>query len=168
MKVLITGGVRSGKSSFAEKLATSFGEKVVYVATATAGDEEMRERIAKHQSRRPPNWTTVEEPVNLRDVLLTARGDAVLVDCLTLWVTNLLLKEEDVVGKAYEVVEIFPKITVPLIFVTNEVGSGIVPDNPLARKFRDVAGLVNQVFAKYCDEVYLTVAGIPVKIKGVS
>lgn len=166
MKILITGGVRSGKSSFAEKLAAEFGEKVVYVATATAKDEEMRERIALHQSRRPPTWITVEEPVNLREVLLKARGDAVLVDCLTLWVTNLLLSDQEVIDKAREVVEIFPQIKIPVIFVTNEVGWGIVPDNELARRFRDVAGLTNQIFARHCDEVYLVTAGLPLKLKG--
>ena len=174
--VLVTGGTRSGKSSFAEKLALESGGPVVYVATAAPLDDEIRQRIAAHRRRRPPEWQTVEEPLDLAGVLRRSQaGTTVLIDCLTLFVTNWLLGQDPAALKGLE--EVFRPILADLsqaiqacpagvIIVTNEVGSGIVPENPLARSFRDLAGVANQMVAAACDQVYWVVGGIPVRIKG--
>jgi adenosylcobinamide kinase/adenosylcobinamide-phosphate guanylyltransferase len=167
--ILITGGARSGKSKYAEERAGELGRRRLYLATAEARDEEMVRRIAEHQKRRGDQWITVEEPVELSRALLRQRGkaDCALVDCLTLWTSNLLLQydEKYAVQKTAELIETLPRLDFHLIFVTNEVGWGIVPDNPRARQFRDLSGWVNQRVAQAADEVVLMVAGIPTSVK---
>lgn len=167
--ILITGGARSGKSRYAEKRAEEMGGRRLYVATAEANDEEMAQRIAAHRKRRGNQWRTIEEPLELTEALLRQRGntDCALVDCLTLWLSNLLLRrdEEYTSEKVSELIEKLPQLDFHLIFVTNEVGSGIVPDNPLARKFRDLAGWTNQSLAQAANEVILMVAGVPMIAK---
>ncbi len=164
--VLITGGARSGKSAFAERLVLEMGPKPIYIATAEAHDEEMAARIAAHQARRGPQWSTVTAPRDLVGALNSSDGiDPRLVDCLTLWLTNLLLAEEDWQAATAELTATIRAQRAPVVLVTNEVGGGIVPENALARAFRDAAGLVNQAVAEVCDEVYLAVAGIPLKVK---
>ena len=167
--VLITGGARSGKSRYAELRAAEMGARPLYVATAEAKDEEMAKRIAKHRKRRGNQWRTIEEPLELTDALLAQRGktDCALVDCLTLWISNLLIRHDDKYAseKVEELIEKLPQLDFHLLFVTNEVGWGIVPDNPLARKFRDLAGWTNQRLAQAANEVNLMVAGMPMIIK---
>ena len=167
--ILITGGARSGKSTYAEQRAAELGERKLYVATAEAKDSEMIQRIADHQKRRGNGWTTVEEPEKVSGVLLDHRGqkDCALVDCLTLWVSNLLIRrgEEYVKENVEQLIETLPRLDFHILLVTNEVGWGIVPDNPLARRFRDIAGWTNQRFAAAANEVVLTVAGISMVVK---
>lgn len=167
--MLVTGGARSGKSKYAEQRAAELGSRRLYVATAEAKDEEMRRRIAEHKKRRGDRWITVEEPVDLAGVLHAKRQqiDCALVDCLTIWLSNLLLLEgeQHVEAKVEELIRTLPVFDFDLILVTNEVGSGIVPDNPLARQFRDLAGWTNQRIAAIADEVVLMVAGIPMIAK---
>jgi adenosylcobinamide kinase/adenosylcobinamide-phosphate guanylyltransferase len=170
--ILITGGARSGKSRYAEQRALEMSVRPLYVATAEAKDEEMAQRIAKHKKRRAGQWHTIEEPLELTRVLLVQRGkiDGALVDCLTLWISNLLIRSDDryALEKVEELIQTLPQLDFPLVFVTNEVGSGIVPDNPLARKFRDLAGWTNQQMAQAADEVILMVAGMPMIVKKVA
>ena len=167
--ILITGGARSGKSKYAEQRAAALGLRRVYIATAEAKDDEMARRIAAHRKRRGSAWTTVEEPVQLAETLLAWRGrtDCALVDCLTLWLSNLLFRgdENQVEEKVEALVRSLPQLDFPVVFVTNEVGAGIVPDNPLARQFRDLAGWTNQRIAAVAKEVVLMVAGIPTAVK---
>jgi adenosylcobinamide kinase/adenosylcobinamide-phosphate guanylyltransferase len=167
--VLITGGARSGKSIYAEQRAAALGSRRLYVATAEPKDEEMTRRVSEHKSRRGTEWATIEEPVELAEALLAQRGrtDCTLVDCLTLWLSNLLLRRNGkyAVRKVDELIEILPQLDFHLILVTNEVGWGIVPDNMLARQFRDLAGWANQQFAAAANEVVLTVAGVPLIVK---
>jgi adenosylcobinamide kinase/adenosylcobinamide-phosphate guanylyltransferase len=167
--ILITGGAKSGKSRYAEGLAAQLGERRVYVATAEPKDAEMVERIALHRGWRDEAWTTVEEPLRLTEALLALNGraDVVLVDCLTLWVSNLLLEknERSANDRVDDLISALDQIAFHLIFVTNEVGWGIVPENPLARKFRDVAGSTNQRVAEAADQVFAMVSGIAVKLK---
>ena len=167
--ILITGGARSGKSSYAEQRATELGPRRLYIATAEANDEEMRQRIEEHKRRRGNEWVTIEEPIELAEPLLAQRAqtDCGLVDCLTLWISNLLLRYD--VKYAQEKVKQFVETTRQLDFhvvlVTNEVGWGIVPDNPLARQFRDLSGWANQRLAAAANEVVLVVAGIPMIVE---
>jgi adenosylcobinamide kinase/adenosylcobinamide-phosphate guanylyltransferase len=167
--ILISGGARSGKSRYAEQRAREMGRRRIYVATAEAKDEEMTQRIAEHQKRRGSLWRTIEEPLGLTEALLRQRGntDCALVDCLTLWISNLLIRydEKYATQKVHELMEKLAELDFNLIFVTNEVGSGIVPDNALARKFRDLAGWTNQTVAQAADEVILMVAGLPIIVK---
>ena len=167
--ILVTGGARSGKSSYAERRASELGRRRLYLATAEAKDEEMTLRIAEHQKRRGSQWLTIEEPIELVDVLLARRNqiDCAVVDCLTLWLSNLLFRSDEnyVTAKVETLVEILPRLDFHVVLVTNEVGWGIVPDNPLARQFRDLAGRVNQRIAAIATEVILTVAGIPMVVK---
>jgi adenosylcobinamide kinase / adenosylcobinamide-phosphate guanylyltransferase len=189
--ILILGGARSGKSTFADRLAASSGRSVAFIATATAGDDEMRERIARHRASRPQGWHTLEEPLDLvRAVRQAAKlADMLLLDCLTLWLGNMLLQEPGQHDKDGEgenefnktgglfderaVKEIEALLTVvkslgpnkTLIIVTNEVGLGIVPANPLGRLYRDTLGYVNQRLAQAADRVYLMVAGMAIDIK---
>ncbi|MDI3323225.1 bifunctional adenosylcobinamide kinase/adenosylcobinamide-phosphate guanylyltransferase [Pontibacterium granulatum] len=168
MKQLILGGARSGKSHLAEMRAESSGKRVIYVATAQAWDEEMAERIRRHREQRPDHWQLIEEPVSLADVLQAhASADTcVLVDCLTLWVTNLLLAEP---GELERELDAFYKVLADLpgevILVSNEVGWGIVPMGELSRQFQDQAGWLHQRLGEICERVTLTVAGIPMEIK---
>ncbi|MCT4556279.1 MAG: bifunctional adenosylcobinamide kinase/adenosylcobinamide-phosphate guanylyltransferase [Pelagimonas sp.] len=170
--ILITGGARSGKSQLAERLtlelAADSGAPAIYIATAQAfdGDTEMADRITRHQARRGAEWTTLAEPFDLCAALRDSDGGAPrLVDCLTLWLTNLMLDERDWQSECDALVALLPRLTAPVIFVTNEVGAGIVPENALARRFRDAAGLINQQVAEACDALWFCVAGHPIKVK---
>jgi len=163
--ILITGGVRSGKSAIAEGRTLSFGAPAVYIATAEAWDDEMKSRIATHQARRGPEWTTHAEPLDLIGALAATDGQPRLVDCLTLWLTNLMLGGHDWQAAGRALAEALPRQQSPVVLVTNEVGAGIVPENKLAREFRDAAGLLNQWVAAVADEVILAVAGLPMKVK---
>ena len=167
--VLITGGARSGKSRYAEERARETGARRLYLATAEAKDEEMARRIAAHRERRGDGWLTVEEPIELSAELLRRRGevDCALVDCLTLWTSNLLLLHdvEAVTKKIDELINALTLLDFHVFFVTNEVGSAIVPDDALARSFRDLVGWTNQRVAQSADEVVLMVAGLPVFVK---
>ena len=184
---LILGGARSGKSSFAEKIAENLGKKeVVYLATAQALDQEMEERIKHHQNQRPKDWKTVEEPIEVNKVLESIeKGKTVLMDCLTLYISNMILKKEELnddennlqqkVNIEKEIIEEIEKIITTaqardlnLIIVSNEVGQGVVPNNELGRLFRDIAGRANQFTADKVDKVFLTVAGFPLDIKDIS
>jgi len=167
---LILGGARSGKSRLAENLALSCGQPVVYVATATAEDPEMLNRIAQHRSRRPAAWRTVEESIFLADVLRreAISGRCVLLECITLWLTNLMLTDsgEHLDEQREALLEVLPLLSGRLIIVSNEVGMGIVPMGELSRRFQDEAGLLHQSLAARSDRVILTVAGIPQVLKG--
>jgi adenosylcobinamide kinase/adenosylcobinamide-phosphate guanylyltransferase len=167
--ILITGGARSGKSRYAEQRVGEMGGRRLYVATAEANDEEMAQRIAEHRKRRGSQWRTIEEPLELTQALLAERGktDCALVDCLTLWISNLLIRrdEEHAAKKVQELIQKLPQLDFHLVLVTNEVGWGIVPDHPLARKFRDLAGWTNQRVAQAANEVILMVAGMPIIAK---
>jgi adenosylcobinamide kinase / adenosylcobinamide-phosphate guanylyltransferase len=166
---LVLGGARSGKSRYAETLITAAPAPYVYVATAQVLDDEMRHRVEHHRRRRGPEWETIECPVHLVPLLdkVASRGLPVLVDCITLWLTNLMLGDsvpspEDSIQTLCEVLH---QIRHPLVLVSNEVGSGIVPDNPLARQYRDLAGFANQQLAQACQAVTLVVAGLPMRFK---
>lgn len=169
--VFITGGARSGKSRLAESITEACGGPLGYLATAGAGDAEMAERIARHQARRGGEWQTMEEPLDITSVLQGHDGyfNAILLDCVTLWLTNLLLAFDDpaaVMARVKELTALFPGLTSTLVIVSSEVGMGIVPENRLARLFRDLAGEANQMLAEAADEVYVTFSGLPLKIKG--
>ena len=164
--ILITGGARSGKSAIAEARTLGLAPRAIYIATAEARDAEMASRIAAHQARRSQAWSTHTEPLDLTGALAATDGRGPrLVDCLTLWLTNLMLGGHDwrIAGRA--LVAALPAQVDPVIIVTNEVGAGIVPDNALARDFRDAAGLLNQWVAGVADEVVFAVAGLPLKVK---
>jgi len=170
MKELILGGVRSGKSRLAEQHARAAGGEVCYIATATAEDAEMRQRIARHRQRRPSAWRLIEEPLRLATVLRqqAAADRCLLVDCLSLWLTNLLLAgDADLLAREREaLLETLPDLPGRIILVSNETGMGIVPVAELARRFCDEAGLLHQALAGICDRVILTVAGLPHVLKG--
>lgn len=167
--ILITGGARSGKSRYAEERAVALGGRRLYVATAESKDEEMAQRIETHRKRRRGAWITVEEPLELSATLIARRGqtDCALVDCLTLWLSNILLRRnaEYAEEKVQQLAATLPSLDFHVVLVTNEVGAGIVPDNPLARQFRDLAGWANQQLAAIASEVVLTVAGVPMIVK---
>jgi len=181
--ILVTGGARSGKSTFAEDRAKEFGQKVLYVATSKPIDDEMKQRIAKHRAQRPEEWETLEEYKNLDTILVNIiqDKDAVLLDCITIMITNLMLDEcidwdnltrdkveeiENLVKHQIErLISLSKMSVVPFILVTNEVGLGVVPPSAIGRDFRDIAGRINQMLAKAADEVYFCVSGIPMKIK---
>ena len=165
MLILITGGARSGKSRFAEKLAAAF-ENVVYIATAQAFDDEMRDRIEKHRERRPSTWKTIESPFDAHREIEKLHADCFLFDCLTVYLSNFLLRNEGSADEYFDrLLDAARKFKGTAIFVTNEVGSGIVPMNELARKFRDLQGLTNQKFAATADEVYICACGLPLRLK---
>jgi adenosyl cobinamide kinase/adenosyl cobinamide phosphate guanylyltransferase len=159
--LLLLGGARSGKSALAVEIARRWGGPVTFVATAEAGDEEMAARIARHRSERPAGWRTLEEPTGLLDAVGAASPDDLLVvDCLTLWVSNLLLREApEIVATAAGVADALAHRAGPAVVVSNEVGMGIVPDNPVARAFRDTLGSVNTAFAERAGRAALLVAG---------
>lgn len=186
--ILIIGGARSGKSTFAEQLATHSGRSVAYIATATASDDDMRDRIARHQSARPSSWLTIEEPLHLAEAVQHAitRADVVLLDCITVWLSNWLLAQEELhplsstpsslySDKAIQEIEALLHVVATLdasgsdfkrlVVVTNEVGLGIVPAFALGRVYRDILGLVNKRLAQQASRVYLMVAGLAVDIK---
>ena len=166
--ILITGGQRSGKSKKAEELALSLSPNPVYMATAHIWDEEFRERIRRHQERRGPQWTNIEEETALS--LHDMTGRVVVIDCVTLWLTNFFFANESNTDLSLELAKAeFDKFTEPdatYIFVTNEIGSGGVSDNAIQRKFTDLEGWMNQYIAEKADEVILMVSGIAVKVKG--
>jgi adenosyl cobinamide kinase/adenosyl cobinamide phosphate guanylyltransferase len=169
-KILITGGCRSGKSRHALTLARSISGENLYVATAEALDSEMKERIAKHQQERGNGWETHEEPIELIQIFkqLENRSGVLILDCLTLWLSNLLIKDydqEQILKETVRLMDQSERMQCQLIFVTNEVGAGIVPENKLARDFRDIVGAANQLVAQRFDEVIHMVSGIPVSIK---
>ena len=169
--ILITGGARSGKSRFAEELARQFPGSKAYLATAQALDEEMAERIRRHQNNRAADWQTLEEPLEVPDCLEAEgnRFDLILLDCLTLWVSNLMMaerKEQEILGEGDRLIQACQRAKGSIILVGNEVGLGIVPDNPPARMFRDLSGLIQQKVAREADEVYFLVSGIAQRIKG--
>lgn len=164
---LVIGGARSGKSRHAQQLAEQRGGALIYVATAQAFDNEMTARIAQHRDDRDDRWRTVEAPVDLAAAIgrSDAPGTTILVDCLTLWASNLLLGEHDIDRHVEQLDTALAAANAHVILVTNEVGSGIVPDNALARRFRDVAGRINQLVAARAAHVTLVVAGLPLAIK---
>ncbi len=182
--ILITGGARSGKSSYAEEKAKKIGSKVMYIATAVPFDSEMKDRIRKHQIRRPENWVTYEGYENLYKIIdeVGQNYQCVILDCVTVMITNIMFNypgfsvnkldfsiinkiEEHIMNQIYKLMEKAKEKNITLLMVTNEVGSGIVPNSKVGRVFRDIAGRVNQVTAKQAQEVYFLVSGLPMKIK---
>jgi len=161
---LVLGGARSGKSRYAEGLIEAVSGPWLYLATAQAWDDEMRARIALHRERRPDGWITRDAPIDLPQALAAARGP-VLVDCLTLWLTNLILAEADLPAAFGTLIAACVAATGPVVLVSNEVGLGIVPDNALARRFRDEAGRLHQRLAVQADRVVFMVAGLPMIVK---
>jgi adenosylcobinamide kinase/adenosylcobinamide-phosphate guanylyltransferase len=179
---LVTGGARSGKSSFSEDLIGKEGNSIVYIATAIAFDKEMEDRIKKHRESRPSEWFTIERYKDFREISnleAFVKADSVILDCLTIMVTNLLIEyrydfdnismeeitgiEKDIFKQVSELLDVIKDKNV--VIVTNEIGMGIVPNNVLSRVFRDIAGRVNQYIAKRADRVYFLVSGIPMEIK---
>lgn len=165
---LVLGGARSGKSGFSERLAIESGLERHYIATGRAYDDEMRERIGRHRADRGDGWTTHEVPLDLVERLsdIDAPGRVILVDCLTLWLTNLMMDERDIDTAAAALVRQSESLSAKLIVVSNEVGLGIVPDNRMAREFRDHAGRLHQRIAASADEVFFIAAGLPLRMKG--
>lgn len=163
---LVLGGARSGKSRYAESLVTALPPPWLYVATAEAGDSEMVARVAAHQARRGPSWTTIETPRNVAETLGTHADTPTLVDCLTLWLSNVMLADADVDAEIEQLDEALARAAAPIVLVANEVGFGIVPDSALGRRFRDLQGLLNQRIAARADRVVLVVAGLPLTLKG--
>lgn len=164
---VVLGGARSGKSRFAEGLMARVPRNRVYVATAEILDDEMAERVRLHRNQRGDAWRTVEAPLTLAETLLreTETGDAALVDCLTLWLSNLMGAERDIAVETTQLIACLPQLGGPVVFVANEVGLGIVPDNALARRFRDHAGRLSQVLATAADQVFFIAAGLPLRLK---
>lgn len=182
MVTLILGGARSGKSAFAEQQASRDSHEVVYIATAGLKDAEMRERVRHHRERRPASWRTTEEPLHLARTMAAEAGNkrCLIVDCLTLWLTNLILADQpycDQSGVARHggiladerarLLDVLPTLPGTVLLVSNEVGQGIVPANPLGRLFVDESGRLNQAVAQVSDRVYWMVAGCPMLAKGV-
>jgi adenosylcobinamide kinase/adenosylcobinamide-phosphate guanylyltransferase len=169
--IFVTGGARSGKSRYAQRLAEACPGPLLYVATADIGDAEMAERVRRHRGDRGERWSTLEEPLALTDRLPAAAvgKGAVLLDCVTLWLSNLFFHHQEDVGRVLAEIERFlaavPALEAPLFLVSNEVGGGIVPENHLARHFRDLAGEANQRLAAVADEAWLVVAGLPLQLK---
>ncbi len=177
--ILITGGVRSGKSSFAESLAEKMSKRVAYIATAQGLDNEMKERIAEHRKRRPKYWKTFEETEQVAVIIerINSSTDVVIIDCLTLLVSNLISDFQEEISKQHElftkvlkevdlIIKAVLKSEATVIIVSNEVGLGLVPANPIGRFYRDILGKANQSIASYSDQVYFMVSGIPLLIKG--
>ncbi len=170
---LVLGGVRAGKSRYAQELARE-GDRVLFVATAEAGDEEMSSRIAAHRAERPRGWATLEEPVDLVTALAPRLPDfdTVLIDCLTLWVSNLLLQDPDdgetpahIRSQASQLIDLYERSKASWIVVSNEVGLGVIPASKLGRDYADALGRVNQLFAAAADEAIVMFAGLPVSLK---
>jgi adenosylcobinamide kinase/adenosylcobinamide-phosphate guanylyltransferase len=165
--LFVLGGARSGKSRYAQARAEAIGGERIFIATAQAYDDEMRDRIARHQADRSDGWKTIEAPIDLPQAIAGLSGTecVLLVDCLTLWTSNLLLADHDIPSATDALAAAIGSSAGPIIFVANEVGLGIVPDNALARAFRDAAGIVNQRVAAAVDEVMFVAAGLPLKLK---
>lgn len=168
VSTLVLGGARSGKSAHAERLVLASGLDAIYVATATAGDGEMAERIAHHRARRGESWTTLEEPLDLVGLLRREAGPgrAVLVDCLTLWLSNLLFAGCDLDLEGRALCDALPGLAAPVVLVSNEVGMGLVPETPLGRRFRDAQGRLNQAVAAALPAATFVAAGLPLHLKG--
>jgi len=177
--IFITGGARSGKSSFAEQIALNSNQDVAYIATAQPLDEEMKERIERHKKRRPGNWELFEESKEVSQLIsyLGFKKGVIIIECLTLLISNLLLLknqeelpssklEEDILVMTKKMAEIAYQVPAQVIIVSNEVGMGLVPENKLGRIFRDILGQVNRIIADKADEVFFLVSGLPLKIKG--
>lgn len=163
---LVLGGARSGKSRHAEALVEACPQPWAYLATAQAWDEEMRQRIAEHRARRPQGWETIDVPIALPEAIRALpAGRPTLVDCLTLWLTNLILGEADIEAATRELMAACESARGPLVMVSNEVGLGIVPENALARRFRDEAGRLHQSLAARAGRVVFMVAGLPMQVK---
>ncbi|WP_323750128.1 bifunctional adenosylcobinamide kinase/adenosylcobinamide-phosphate guanylyltransferase [Marinobacter sp.] len=171
-KLLVIGGIRSGKTAMAEQRAQAAGEPVVYVATATAGDDEMARRISRHQSQRPADWGLEEEPLRLAKVLnhfqaQTANPPLLLIDCMSLWLSNLLFAGDEAFDREREAfLTAVEQYSGSVVVVTNEVGLGTIGMDPLTRRFADELGWLNQALAQRCDEVVMSVAGLPLVLKG--
>jgi adenosylcobinamide kinase/adenosylcobinamide-phosphate guanylyltransferase len=171
-KIFVLGGCRSGKSGYALEAARKFpGDNKIFIATCIPHDDEMKLRVARHQQERSRNWLTVEAPLLLPEEIAEADGKAsvLLVDCLTLWINNLMMENyhsEQILSQVQSLTRAVSSATCPVILVSNEVGTGIVPENKLARLYRDLVGWANQAVAECVDQVVWTVAGIPVTIKG--
>lgn len=169
--IFITGGTRSGKSDYAQQRAEAHSGPLLYLATGTPGDAEMRARIRRHQAARGPRWQTLEEPLDLtgRMPAAAAGKGAILLDCLTLWLTNQFFRHEQATAPVLEAVDqlvsVLSGIPAPVYLVSNEIGFGIVPENALARRFRDLAGEANQRLAAAARECWLVVAGLPLQLK---
>lgn len=165
--LLVLGGARSGKSRYAQSRAEAQDGELVFVATAQAFDGEMAERVARHRADRGERWRTIEAPLALADVVRreAAPGRVLLIDCLTLWASNLMFAECDIEADTEALTDAIATATGPVILVTNEVGLGIVPDNALARRFRDVAGRINQAVAASVSEAVFIAAGLPLRLK---
>lgn len=165
---LVLGGARSGKSAYAEARARALSDTPLYIATLRAqGETEMQRRISEHRKRRDPRWHTLEEPVDIVPHLNASkeRYGCILVDCLTLWLTNLMLEGYDLEGQLDALIKAISGALVPLVFVSNEVGLGLVPETSLGRRFRDWQGRLNQEVARVCDEVVFIAAGLPLHLK---
>ncbi|MEM9938931.1 MAG: bifunctional adenosylcobinamide kinase/adenosylcobinamide-phosphate guanylyltransferase [Pseudomonadota bacterium] len=165
---LILGGARSGKSRRALELALEIGTKPHFIATAEALDAEMSDRIAKHRDERGAQWSTIEAPLDIVKAIGTAAktGDVCLVDCLTLWLSNLMHHERDIADETDQLCKLITAPPITIILVSNEVGMGLVPETPLGRAFRDEQGRLNQLVAKVCDRVEFIAAGLPLTLKG--
>lgn len=167
MRTLVLGGASSGKSAYAEKLCVESALDRVYIATAEAYDDEMREKIARHRDQRGPDWVTIEAPRTAADAISgTGPGQIVLLDCVTFWLSNHLLAESDLEQECAGLLAAFRNCPSHLIVVTNEVGQGVVPDSSLGRRFRDWQGRLNQQLADEADRVVAVMAGLPLELKG--
>ena len=179
--ILLLGGARSGKSHYAQQYALQNGEKILFVATATAGDEDIRLRIAKHKKDRPSNWRTLEATTEIGTQIEAHAGDAelIIIDCITMLVNNIFSRyddkqfdtieetalEKEVIAEIEQLQHCLKKVNASFLIISNEVGLGLVPDNRMGRLYRDILGRANQMLAQIADEVYLLVAGIPVRVK---
>ncbi len=169
--ILVTGGTRSGKSRFAIDLAKRWGRRIAYLATCAPADQEMRQRIRRHRRERPGHWRTIEHPADPVQTLLRLEGrtDGLIVDCLTMYIAALLVDDHPdatIQQRVRRLCEAARRSSYPVVMVTNEVGSGVVPDHVLGRRFRDVAGWANQTAAAAADQVFWLVAGLPMRVKG--
>jgi len=166
LTILVTGGARSGKSVFAEKRTKQLGSSLIYIATSEVIDSEMKKRVEEHQARRGSEWQTLHAPINLTEALIETDGKGpCLVDCVTFWLNNLIFHDEDIDAATKELITVLNERSDPVVLVTNEVGSGIIPENALARRFCDEAGRLNQTISQIADEVYVSISGIPLQIK---
>ena len=166
LTILVTGGARSGKSVFAEKRTKQLGSSLIYIATSEVIDSEMEKRVEEHQARRGSEWQTLHAPINLTEALIETDGKGpCLVDCVTFWLNNLIFHDEDIDAATKELITVLNERSDPVVLVTNEVGSGIIPENALARRFCDEAGRLNQTISQIADEVYVSISGIPLQIK---
>lgn len=168
---MVTGGCRSGKSRYAQLWAEGRGARRLFLATAQVTDDEMAERIARHRAQRGEGWITVEEPIEVHQAIREqgAQVEVILLDCITVWVSNLLMKnfrDENIMSRVNDIVTVIGQLPCSVALVTNEVGWGVVPSYPLGRRFRDLAGSVNQRLAEAADALVLMVAGEPLRIKG--